>query len=600
MDVSKCTRRAGILLPLTALPSPCGIGTLGAAAFRFVDFLTESGQSLWQVLPIGPIRAGWSPYQSTSAFAGNPLLIDLDVLVKEDVLTKKEADAYAAAASRPKGQHKDTALLCGSGAEGESGQVSNRGRAIVQEHGSSGGTANYAFQMRRKLPLLRAAAERLDGKNANYRRFLRENAEWLEGYALFDAIHEHLRRPLQGWPEALQRPSDLALAELRDVYSADIEISKRTQFFFFQQWKELKSYANLQGVGIVGDLPFYVSEDSADFWLNRRAFDVFPDGRPASVAGVPPDAFSAEGQIWDNPVYAWGKHKKEVFDFWQARLKQAIRLYDSVRIDHFRAFSEYYAIPLQRSRAPGKNGRRGDLGTASGTGLSSGFVASSAARLRPDSNSGIAANSGPGASLRSGASLGPVPQTQIPRTEDGAWRPGPSRAFIDRMRADFPGLHVIAEDLGILTEEADALLRYSGFPGMKVMQFAFSDGNPFNAYLPHNIGANSVVYTGTHDNDTTCGWLRGITREQAGFALRYFGLARRADLPDALLRAALGSTAESAIIPLQDWLGLGSSARFNTPGTCGGRNWKWRVPSGALTKELSARIRFYTKDLYGR
>jgi 4-alpha-glucanotransferase len=568
MEVSKCIRRAGILLPLTALPSPYGIGTLGAEALRFVDFLTDSGQSLWQVLPTGPIRAGWSPYQSTSAFAGNPLLIDLDVLVREEVLAQKETSAYAAGASKK--------------------NISER--SPVRET-RKGGTANYAFQMRRKLPLLRAAAERLDGKNANYRRFLRENAEWLEGYALFDAIHENLRLPLQGWPEALRNPpSDLALAELRDVYAADIEVSKRIQFFFFQQWKELKSYANLQGVGIVGDLPFYVSEDSADFWLSRRAFDVFPDGRPASVAGVPPDAFSAEGQIWDNPVYAWGKHKKEVFDFWQARLKQAIRLYDSVRIDHFRAFSEYYAIPLQRSRPPRKNGRRGDLGTAVGAGLSSSFVANPGpgANLRP------AVNPGPA------ASLGPAPHAPIPCTEDGAWRPGPGKAFIDRMRANFPGLHVFAEDLGILTEEADALLRYSGFPGMKVLQFAFADSNPYNAYLPHNIGTNSVVYTGTHDNDTTCGWLRGITREQTGFALRYFGVARRADLPDALLRAALGSTAESAIIPLQDWLGLGSSARFNTPGTCGGRNWKWRVPGGALTKEFAARIRFYTKDLYGR
>jgi 4-alpha-glucanotransferase len=273
VDVSKCARRAGILLPLTALPSPYGIGTLGAEALRFVDFLTESGQSLWQVLPIGPVRAGWSPYQSTSAFAGNPLLIDLDVLVREEALTRTEVGAYAAGANGSRG----------------------------------GGTSNYAFQMRRKLPLLRAAARRLDGRNANYRRFLRENAEWIEGYALFNAIHEHFRRSLRAWPEALRNPpSDLALVELGGVYAADIEISKRIQFFFFQQWKELKSYANLQGVGIVGDLPFYVSEDSADFWLSRRAFDVFPDGHPASFAGVPPDAFSTEGQIWDNPVYAWG------------------------------------------------------------------------------------------------------------------------------------------------------------------------------------------------------------------------------------------------------------------------------------------------------
>ncbi|MDR1797687.1 MAG: 4-alpha-glucanotransferase [Clostridiales Family XIII bacterium] len=456
--MNNSARRAGILLPLTALP---GGGSLGGEAYAFVDFLVAAGQSVWQVLPVGPVGKSRSPYQSMSAFAGNPAFVDEKML----------------------GQPLEEAVL------------------------------------------------RFDLGGADYQKFLRENAAWLDGFALFEAVHVRLRKPLDLWPDELRNPQDKTLAELSREHAEAVERTKVVQYFFWSQWKELKAYANLKGVGIVGDLPFYVSADSADFWLSRRAFDTQPDGRPASSAGVPPDDYAAGGQVWNVPVYAWGKRKKEVFALWRSRLAQAARLYDGVRIDHFRALADYYAYPA-----------------------------------------------GGG---------------------EGAWHPGPGAAFIDMVKRDFPGLEVIAEDLGDLSDAAHALRAYSGFPGMKVLQFAFT-GNADNPYLPHNIESNSVCYTGTHDNNTTVGYVRAASAGEAAFALRYLGLSGdRAALPGALLRTALMSRSETAIIPMQDWLGLGAGARMNKPATVGGRNWKWQLSPGALTGGLAARIRGMT-EMYGR
>ena len=470
MGVTNSARRAGILLHITSLPSPYGLGSLGRDAYDFVDFLVAAGQSVWQILPIGPSGGGYSPYQPSSAYAGNPWLIDLDTLVSDGLLTKKEVRDGWTVASRT-------------------------ARNIAPD------SAAFSIQKKFRDPLLEKATERFDTKSVGYSRFCKENKEWLDIYVQFCG-------------------------------EDNSEYTKRIQYIFYKQWKELKSYANLKGISIVGDLPFYVSADSSDFLLGPKAFDVCADGSPASSGGTPPDAFAPEGQIWNNPVYDWAKRPKEAYAFWQARIAHATKLFDGVRIDHFRGLSEYYAIPL----IAGKKSE---------------------------------------------------------------WRLGPGRQFVDRIRASFPGFEIVAEDLGDLSDEARALVKYSGFPGMIILQFAFS-GDADNLYLPHAIGQNSWVYTGTHDNDTLVGWAHGAPKNEVRFAMDYLGVSKRIDLPYACIRAALSSRANTCIIPMQDWLNLGSTARFNKPGSVGGRNWKWRLAPGTLTTRLAEQLRYPTKDLYNR
>jgi len=461
-------RRAGILLSMSSLPGRVGSYALGAEAFKFVDFLADAGQSLWQILPIGPVGKSLSPYQSRSAFAGNPAFIDKEAL-------RKDPERYA-----PTGAH--------------------------------------------------------------FARFLKENENWLYDYALFEAVRvSQAERPLYFWPDELRNPSAKTLSGLKDKFQTQIEAVILEQYCFFSQWRALKRYANLKGVGFIGDLPIYVYEDSAEFWLRRGIFDVDTKGRPRTSAGVPPDAFSKDGQIWNNPVYAWNKNEKGIFDFWRERLTQAARLYDGVRIDHFRALADYYVVPANRD----PSGR------------------------------------------------------YISCAGEGEWRRGPGKPFTDMIRKEYPGLYVIAEDLGEMSEAALALVTESGFPGMKVIQFAFS-GNPGNPYLPHNIPQNAACYTGTHDNDTLAGWLHSATRKERVYAMEYFGLSSAEDLPSAMLAAVLASRADTAIVPLQDWLELGSEARMNKPGVVSKNNWKWRCPPAALSSRLSKRIRCSTKDFYGR
>ncbi|MCL2111632.1 MAG: 4-alpha-glucanotransferase [Clostridiales bacterium] len=446
-------RRAGILLAMSSLKE----------AYRFVDFLHDAGQNFWQILPIGPVGKTLSPYQSSSAFAGNTIFID---------------------------------------------------RAAV-----------------RKNP------ERYAPKGRRYEKFIEENASWLDDHALFEAVRASQKgKPLALWPDELRNPDKRALSELRSRFTVETESIRSEQYCFFTQWHELKRYANLKGIGIIGDLPIYVHDNSAEFWLRRSAFDVDRNGRPATSAGVPPDEFSETGQIWNDPVYEWqGSGGKAAFAFWRERLAQAARLYDGVRIDHFRGFADFYAIPVAGSHASGRS-----------------------------------------------------------RKISGEWRPGPGVSFVDMIRKEYPGLFVIAEDLGDLSDAAKRLVEYSGFPGMKVLQFAFS-GSPKNPYLPHNMPENSVCYTGTHDNNTLMGWLRSAPRCELNQAMAYLGLSKKEDLQEALIAAALASRADTAIIPMQDWLGLGADARTNRPGTMGGRNWKWQVPKGALTPRLAARIKAAAK-----
>jgi 4-alpha-glucanotransferase len=330
--------------------------------------------------------------------------------------------------------------------------------------------------------------------------------------------------------------TDFAYYTRRREPGVEPELCKRVQFFFFDQWASVKRYANAKGVGIVGDLPYYVSEESSDFEANLPLFPIVRTGprkgRPVALAGVPPDGFSRDGQVWNNPIYAWQAHRKERYRWWIDRLKQAAALYDACRIDHFRGFSEYYAIPA-------------------------GEPASS-----------------------------------------GQWLPGPGEHFIDAVRRAVPGLNVFAEDLGLLTEDVHALRRYSGYPGMSVLQFAFAPGAD-SAYLPHNHTPNSVVYTGTHDNNTLKGWIRESDANVVKYLCAYLGVTRNGNLPRAVIRAALASVSETAVIPMQDWLGLDADARINTPSTAGGNNWRWRLRREQLTDGLSAEI-FRVTEMYGR
>jgi 4-alpha-glucanotransferase len=399
---------------------------------------------------------------------------------------------------------------------------------------------------------IRRDPERYLQKGALYRGFLKDNTYWLDGYAMFEAVRASLGgSPLPYWPDELRNPSAETLLSLKDKYKAEIDSYIRDQYCFFLQWRELKRYANLKGIGLIGDLPIYVYEDSADFWLRRKLFDVDKKGLPISSAGVPPDAFSKDGQVWNNPVYDWNKNKKEVTAFWRERLKQASYLYDGVRVDHFRAFADYYVIRLGSSL--------------------------------PDTNA--SSPLGAKAAKRS--------------AKNGEWRTGPGLAFTDMIHKEFPGFLIIAEDLGNLSETAKKFVKECGFPGMSVMQFAFTE-DPANPYLPHNVKENTVCYTGTHDNDTILGWLSSSSKKERMYAMEYFGLSVPEDLPKVLTSAVLASKAEIAIIPLQDWLGLGSDARMNKPGTVGGINWKWKIPVGALSRRLASRIRRTTKELYNR
>jgi 4-alpha-glucanotransferase len=444
---------------------------LGREAFAFIDFLAASGQSLWQILPIGPTGAYDSPYQSLSAFAGNPYFIDLDMLKDDGLLSARE---------------------------------------LKQAWGRNPARVDYESQRTYRMPLLLKAAERFDAVgNADYVAFCDVNVGWLNAFASF----MHRRNP-----------------------TAAFELWRRMQFFFFQQWKSMKRYANARGIGIVGDLPYYVAEESGDYETNPALFKIVRTGarkgRPAALAGVPPDGFSAEGQIWNNPVYVWEAHRKERYRWWIDRLKQADELYDACRIDHFRGFAKYYAIPAGKPASAGR------------------------------------------------------------------WFRGPAYEFIDAVRKAVPGLNIIAEDLGMLTEDVHELRRYSGYPGMKVLQFAFAPGEN-SAYLPHNHIANCVVYTGTHDNNTLKGWLRESDESVVEYIYKYFGLPRSGDPAAAIIRAALAGVAETAVIPMQDWLGLGAGARINTPSTVGETNWSWRLREGQLTDKLSAAI-FDMTNMYGR
>lgn len=473
------------MLPVFSLPSPYGIGTMGRGAFDFIDFLERSGQSLWQILPITPTGPYDSPYQGLSAFAGNPHFIDPAFLAKEGLLTPKEVAA--------------------------------------QKHPERADRVDYDWQKAIRMPLLMKAADRV-GEDCRYRDFCKENAFWLEGFSHFMCDMQAQDAGSTPLPEDVFR------------FGMNPDTHRRMQFLFFEQWRGMKRYANAKGIGIIGDMPFYVAETSADFAGNPKLFKLerkgARHGMPLVHAGVPPDDFSADGQVWEMPVYDWAAHQRSGWIWWGQRLRQAVALYDACRIDHFRGFSEYYAIPVG---APASAGR---------------------------------------------------------------WEKGPGRGFIDMLKKVAPALPIIAEDLGILTDDVHNLRLYAGFPGMKVLQFAFSPDEE-SIYLPHRHIEHCVVYTGTHDNDTLKGWVFKESRNVIKYACAYLGISRTEALAAGMLRAALCSVAEVCVIPVQDWLGLGSETRINTPATVSAANWCWRLNPRQISAGRAGRIYAEVKR-YGR
>ena len=489
-------RSCGILLPLFSLPSEHGIGTLGKAAYEFLDFLSEAGQSWWQILPVGPAGSGDSPYQSFSSFAGNAYFIDLDMLVDDGLLTKAEVGA----------------IECGGSAE----------------------TVDYNALRENRMPLLRIAARRgLAREDAGVEAFCRDNARWLSDFALYMALKEHFNGSAwYEWPEDIRLHRADAVEKYSRELREDVSFFSYVQYLFYSQWSALRAYAREKGIGIIGDMPIYVALDSADVWAEPEFFLLDEHNVPVEVAGVPPDYFSADGQLWGNPLYDWDAMRRDGYGWWIRRVDGASRLYDALRIDHFRAFESYWAVPR---------------GTES--------------------------------------------------AKQGQWRPGPGMDLVGRLTAWFNNVRFIAEDLGVLTPEVHRLLDESGLPGMKVLEFAF-DPASLSDYLPHRYNDNCICYAGTHDNNTLRGWIDEEKPETLAFAREYLGIDDEADLADAVLRAGMRSKAVLFIAQMQDWLGLGASARMNTPGTVGG-NWAWRMLPGSATKALAGKIRRMVY-IYGR
>lgn len=491
-------RESGILLPVFALPSEYGIGCFSKEAYEFVDQLKKAGQSKWQILPLGPTGYGDSPYQSFSTFAGNPYFIDLETLIREGLLTEEECKAY--------------------------------------DFGKTKDSIDYEKLYLGRFNILKQAYRRFDGsRNGEYHAFLEDNREWLDEYCLFMALkNQHGGVSWREWKAPYRDRDEKALEEARGELAEEIDFYRFQQFEFNRQWKRLHAYANENGIEIIGDIPIYVAFDSADTWAAPELFQFDDNKEPTAVAGCPPDGFSATGQLWGNPLYDWEYHKKTGYSWWMRRIAYCFRLYDIVRIDHFRGFDEYYAIPYGEKTAV-----------------------------------------------------------------NGKWMPGPGIGFFRAVEEKLGRLNIIAEDLGFLTDSVLKLLEDTGFPGMKVIQFAFDSRESAN-YLPHTYTPNCVVYTGTHDNDTTRGWYHHVDKECRDFAKEY--LHKHALDEDELawdfIAMAMGSVAQLCVIPVQDYLCRDSEARINTPSTLG-NNWVWRLKKDELNDTLIEEIRKITK-LYGR
>ena len=492
-------RASGVLLPISSLPSKYGIGSFSKSAYDFVDKLRMAGQTFWQILPIGPTGYGDSPYQSFSTFAGNPYFIDLEQLIEEGLLTKEECDEL--------------------------------------DFGSNPRYIDYEKIYLSRFPLLWKAYLRSKCRfQDEFIRFTKANAFWLNDYALYMAIKDLFKgASWDKWEDDIKFRKPMALQEYERRLDREIEYYKYIQFLFFNQWSNLKKYANDNGILIMGDIPIYVALDSADAWFHPDLFQFDENLKPIALAGCPPDSFSDDGQFWGNPLYRWEGHKESKYEWWISRIAYSFKLYDYLRIDHFKGFDEYYSIPYTS-----KNARNGE------------------------------------------------------------WKRGPGFDFFKELESSLGKLNIIAEDLGHITNSVIDLLKMTGYPGMKVLEFAFDSKTEDSDYLPHNYDKNCVVYTGTHDNRPIKDWIRRIPKEDIDYILNYTDKDEN-DLEDInwiMIRLAMASVANICIIPMQDYLGLGEEARINEPSTVGD-NWIWRLLDGDVTKDLISKIKYMTK-LYGR
>lgn len=494
-------RESGILFPIFSLPGKYGIGCFSDSAYKFADFLKEAGQKYWQMLPIGPTGYGDSPYQSFSTFAGNPYFISLEELIAQGLLTEEECAAV--------------------------------------DFGASADAVDYGMQYVNRWKLLRKAFERSNHRDTDaFKNFREENAYWLSDYALFMAIKDaHGGAGIGEWEPDIRDREPEAVAQWTEKVREDADFYEYLQFEFDAEWKKLKKYISEQGIAVIGDIPIYVSADNSDFWAHRELFQLDDRKRISMIAGVPPDGFSATGQVWGNPLYNWSYHKETGYDWWIRRIEKCRELYDVIRIDHFRGFDEYFAVPADAESAA-----------------------------------------------------------------FGHWEQGPGNDLFNTLKANFKDLRIIAEDLGYVTDTVRQLVKDTGFPNMKVLEFAFDsrDSTGRFEYIPYNYANNCVVYTGTHDNETVRGWMDSILPEELEEVKNYLDV--RTDDPqevvEKMVRAAHSSVADLCVIPIQDYLGLDNSARINQPST-NGTNWKWRASEEQLSAELAGKIRKITA-CYGR
>jgi 4-alpha-glucanotransferase len=492
------TRSSGILLHPTSLPGSFGSGDIGASAYYFIDWLSTAGQSLWQMLPLGPIGLANSPYMSHSAFAGNPLLIDLIELMHNGWLSEGDLDypQYASA-------HR----------------------------------LNYEEVITFRMNILQRASNEFfiqsDSESiCQYEKYCLTEKKWLDDYCLFQALnHRYEGEEWTSWEHNIARRNASAIEQATIELREQIDFHKFTQWCFDRQWKKLKSYATTHGIKLVGDIPIFVSQHSSDVWSHPELFDLDEFGMPLFVSGVPPDYFSASGQRWGNPLYRWDRMKQDQYQWWTERFRKTNEMFDIFRVDHFRGFESYWEIPEKEDTA-----------------------------------------------------------------ENGRWRKGPGAEFFNTVKEELGSLPIIAEDLGIITKDIEALREKLKFPGMKVLQFAFT-GGPEHAFLPHNYESNFVVYTGTHDNDTSCGWYGKASEHERDFVRRYCKSDGH-EIHWDLIKLALQSPAVLTVVPFQDVLGLGSEGRMNFPGTIEG-NWEWRFTWDQVGSEPANRL-YELSALYRR
>jgi 4-alpha-glucanotransferase len=488
-------RSAGVLMHITSLPSNYGIGTLGEEAYKFADFLVKAKQKNWQMLPLGPTGYGDSPYQSTSSYAGNPYMIDLDVLIKEKLLLENEVKTVF--------------------------------------WGNDETKVDFGNMFSKRYAVLEKAFKRFK-PNAAYNKFVEKNKNWLDDFALFMSVKEKFGfGQWTEWPEDIKLRKPTALEKYKKELANKINFHKFIQYKFYEQFDKLKEYCHKKNLKLIGDVPIYVPLDSSDVWANPSIFQLDSKLTPLAVAGVPPDAFTADGQLWGNPLYDWEKMAKDNYKWFINRLRATGNLFDVIRIDHFRGLESYWSVPYGDTTA-----------------------------------------------------------------RNGKWVKGPDMGLIKAIHKELPDVEFIAEDLGYLTPEVLALREGSGFPGMKVLEFAF-DTREKSDYLPHTYVPNTVCYAGTHDNEVLVKWQRDIPQEDRDLAESYLGLPRDADLRYPILRAGMGSVSYLFVAQLQDYLGLGGESRMNRPGIMDGKNWLWRATHEQINDKLAKEIAYLT-TLYAR